>query len=343
MSGSDGALITRLNDLQSRLTRVASLAPAVELNVASVLSRPEFANWSMPEFAKLKHHDDTLHPRSPLPPSPSLQGRAAYFRDHDVVPRRGKKQLHLKAPGPLTIGETAHSPWAKQLHSSGFQSPGDAHNPEPHSTLTTPRRKANDTYVFRESPVVGVLSNAQGDAHYDNLSSHPPSPSVVSANASSLAELDNTRARLVASEIHLAAASRAVEVLQSKLALAETRETEMARTVAGVVADAERIVEMARRTNVIQREQPGDEKLVTARSADDGGNGSICETFHSNDVDPRWSRAAAVRVAVAEAVGEAKRLCAEFWIPKTETEGLFQKLKEISAGVSEVAAFPGAH
>lgn len=318
MSGSDGALVSRLDELQSRLSRVASLSTPVDVDVSSARSTQaprEFSN----AVGKPMHDAHTpLH--TPLLTSPSLEGRAAYFLNHDVAPYSKGKQKR----STVNMNEK-HKTWSKVAMSESNLNTFS----EPHKITPAPR-KLNDAYVFKESPTVAVLSNGYHDNNYKS-SRLPQSPHEKTLNASitELTELDKTRARLIESKTRETAALRRVEILQSKLTDADEREAKMARKVASVVADAERIVRMARRGLTEQgkgKEKDGDIDDVNDVNLDD------------NPSSNQSRRAASVRVSVAEATGELNRLASSFGIPKAETYNLFRKLKEIAVGVAEIAA-----
>ena len=304
MSGSAVALVSRLDELQSRLSRVASLSTPVDVDVSSARSTQaprEFSN----AVGKPMHDAHTpLH--TPLLTSPSLEGRAAYFLNHDVAPYSKGKQKRS------TVSESNLNTFS-----------------EPHKITPAPR-KLNDAYVFKESPTVAVLSNGYHDNNYKSSRlTQSPHEKTLNASITELTELDKTRARLIESKTRETAALRRVEILQSKLTDADEREAKMARKVASVVADAERIVRMARRGLTEQgkgKEKDGDIDDVNDVNLDD------------NPSSNQSRRAASVRVSVAEAAGELNRLASSFGIPKAETHNLFRKLKEIAVGVAEIAA-----
>ena len=89
MSEADGALISHLDDLQARLSRVAALSAPVDVAVGSVRSSPARALKK-----RAAHSPRPTSLVSPLA-SPALEGRAAYYQTRDVVPGRAKRRYEI--------------------------------------------------------------------------------------------------------------------------------------------------------------------------------------------------------------------------------------------------------
>ena len=99
MSEADGALISHLDDLQARLSRVAALSAPVDVAVGSVRSSPARALKK-----RAAHSPRPTSLVSPLA-SPALEGRAAYYQTRDVVPGRAKRRYEIPSrhePGART-------------------------------------------------------------------------------------------------------------------------------------------------------------------------------------------------------------------------------------------------
>ena len=102
MSEADGALISHLDDLQARLSRVAALSAPVDVAVGSVRSSPARALKK-----RAAHSPRPTSLVSPLA-SPALEGRAAYYQTRDVVPGRAKRRYEIPSrhePGARTRRE----------------------------------------------------------------------------------------------------------------------------------------------------------------------------------------------------------------------------------------------
>lgn len=89
MSEADGALISHLDDLQARLSRVAALSAPVDVAVGSARSSPARALKK-----RAAHSPRPTSLVSPLA-SPALEGRAAYYQTRDVVPGRAKRRYEI--------------------------------------------------------------------------------------------------------------------------------------------------------------------------------------------------------------------------------------------------------
>ena len=331
MSETDGALISHLDDLQARLSRVAALSTPVDVVVGSARSSPARA------LETRAAQSPRPTPRSPVA-SPALEGRAAYHQTRYIVPRRAKRRHELPSKRELGGSETTR---------------------RPPSTFTTRRETRHDTtatasaevgLLFSKSPAAtetragGVRAEGQKAVSASDAPSETPvSDTSSSASrvvgggsersphdaAATVAELDATRARLVDAESRLRAARRDNEVLAERLRLAGEAEAARAARVAAIVEDAERVALEATRVRLGRSGNGDDEKRVTA-----------CNTLDATEPSTvsLASRAAAARVAAAEARGEATRLVSALGADPELANGLVRRLGEVSWLVADLAA-----
>ena len=132
MSETDGALISHLDDLQARLSRVAALSTPVDVVVGSARSSPARA------LETRAAQSPRPTPRSPVA-SPALEGRAAYHQTRDIVPRReatSRAPLQTRARG---LGDDEETP--VDVHDTTR----DASRHDRH------RERRSRTFVFQKS------------------------------------------------------------------------------------------------------------------------------------------------------------------------------------------------
>ena len=146
-----------------------------------------------------------------------------------------------------------------------------------------------------------------------------------------VAELDATRAKLLDAESRFSAARRDAEVLAERLRLAGEAEAACAARVAAIVEEAEFVAReatrgMARRSETRDLERESGEREEEEKRFFRKGDGAFA------------SRAAAARVAAAEARGEAARLVSALGADPELADGLFRKLGEVSRLVADLAA-----
>ena len=147
-----------------------------------------------------------------------------------------------------------------------------------------------------------------------------------------VAELDATRAKLLDAESRFSVARRDAEVLAERLRLAGEAETARAARVAAIVEEAECVAReatrgMARRSESLYAErESGEREEEEKRMVQGKGDGAFA------------SRAAAARVAAAEARGEAARLVSALGADPELADGLVRKLGEVSRLVADLAA-----
>ena len=146
-----------------------------------------------------------------------------------------------------------------------------------------------------------------------------------------VAELDATRAKLLDAESRFSVARRDAEVLAERLRLAGEAETACAARVAAIVEEAEFVAReatrgMARRSESLYTERESGEREEEEKRFFRKGDGAFA------------SRAAAARVAAAEARGEAARLVSALGADPELADGLVRKLGEVSRLVADLAA-----
>lgn len=316
MSEADGALISHLDDLQARLSRVAALSAPVDVAVASARPSPARALKSRAAHSPRP----TPVPHSP-PASPALEGRAAYYQTRDVVPRRAKARHQLggseTARGPPSPFATRHET-TRDYGSALFHHRANAPPERASSSPIRPPRASNEPRGVR-SEEKGLELQRERENAYDYDASFY------------VAELDATRAKLLDAESRFSAARRDAEVLAERLRLAGEAETACAARVAAIVEEAEFVAReatrgMARRSESLYAERESGERVVEEKRFFRKGDGAFA------------SRAAAARVAAAEARGEAARLVSALGADPELADGLVRKLGEVSRLVADLAA-----
>ena len=318
MSEADGALISHLDDLQARLSRVAALSAPVDVAVASARPSPARALKSRAAHSPRP----TPVPHSP-PASPALEGRAAYYQTRDVVPRRAKARHQLggseTARGPPSPFATRHET-TRDYGSALF-----------HHRANAPPERASSERVFRlprtSNEPRGVRVEGEGlELQRERENAYDYDASFY------VAELDATRAKLLDAESRFSVARRDAEVLAERLRLAGEAETARAARVAAIVEEAECVAReatrgMARRSESLYAErESGEREEEEKRMVQGKGDGAFA------------SRAAAARVAAAEARGEAARLVSALGADPELADGLVRKLGEVSRLVADLAA-----
>jgi hypothetical protein len=313
MSEADGALISHLDDLQARLSRVAALSAPVDVAVASARPSPARALKSRAAHSPRP----TPVPHSP-PASPALEGRAAYYQTRDVVPRRAKARHQLggseTARGPPSPFATRHET-TRDYGSALFHHRANAPPERASSSPIRPPRASNEPRGVR-SEEKGLELQRERENAYDYDASFY------------VAELDATRAKLLDAESRFSAARRDAEVLAERLRLAGEAEAACAARVAAIVEEAEFVAReatrgMARRS---ETERESGEREEEEKRFFRKGDGAFA------------SRAAAARVAAAEARGEAARLVSALGADPELADGLVRKLGEVSRLVADLAA-----
>jgi hypothetical protein len=313
MSEADGALISHLDDLQARLSRVAALSAPVDVAVASARPSPARALKSRAAHSPRP----TPVPHSP-PASPALEGRAAYYQTRDVVPRRAKARHQLggseTARGPPSPFATRHET-TRDYGSALFHHRANAPPERASSSPIRPPRASNEPRGVR-SEEKGLELQRERENAYDYDASFY------------VAELDATRAKLLDAESRFSAARRDAEVLAERLRLAGEAEAACAARVAAIVEEAEFVAReatrgMARRSETERESGEREEEETRFFRKGDGAFAS---------------RAAAARVAAAEARGEAARLVSALGADPELADGLVRKLGEVSRLVADLAA-----
>jgi hypothetical protein len=316
MSEADGALISHLDDLQARLSRVAALSAPVDVAVASARPSPARALKSRAAHSPRP----TPVPHSP-PASPALEGRAAYYQTRDVVPRRAKARHQLggseTARGPPSPFATRHET-TRDYGSALFHHRANAPPERASSSPIRPPRASNEPRGVR-SEEKGLELQRERENAYDYDASFY------------VAELDATRAKLLDAESRFSAARRDAEVLAERLRLAGEAEAACAARVAAIVEEAEFVAReatrgMARRSESLYTERESGEREEEEKRFFRKGDGAFA------------SRAAAARVAAAEARGEAARLVSALGADPELADGLVRKLGEVSRLVADLAA-----
>ena len=317
MSEADGALISHLDDLQARLSRVATLSAPVDVAVASARPSPARALKSRAAHSPRP----TPVPHSP-PASPALEGRAAYYQTRDVVPRRAKARHQLggseTARGPPSPFATRHET-TRDYGSALFHHRANAPPERASSSPIRPPRASNEPRGVR-SEEKGLELQRERENAYDYDASFY------------VAELDATRAKLLDAESRFFNARRDAEVLAERLRQAGEAETACAARVAAIVEEAEFVAReatrgMARRSESLYAERESGEREEEEK-----------QFFRKGDGAEKASRAAAARVAAAEARGEAARLVSALGADPELADGLVRKLGEVSRLVADLAA-----
>ena len=351
MSEADGALISHLDDLQARLSRVAALSAPVDVAVGSARSSPARALKK-----RAAHSPRPTSLVSPLA-SPALEGRAAYYQTRDVVPGRAKRRYEIPPrhePGGSDTTRTPPSLHATHHHetrvgrvSTGghfFSSPrrsfaarvADQQSSDQQLDEVTvgksrpsPPRASKPFSIDDNRQSTGTVTERPrfGDDRDDFRSSK-------NAAAKNVAELDATRARALAAESGLRAARGDVAVLAERLRLANEAEAAHAERVAAIVNEAERVALEATRALGTRGEvfAAAPAEPPPRLSADGGAGDGNATRF------PLASRAAAARVAAAEARGEAARLVSALGADPELANGLVRRLGEVSRLVADLAA-----
>jgi hypothetical protein len=250
MSEADGALISHLDDLQARLSRVAALSAPVDVAVASARPSPARALKSRAAHSPRP----TPVPHSP-PASPALEGRAAYYQTRDVVPRRAKARHQLggseTARGPPSPFATRHET-TRDYGSALFHHRANTPPERASSSPIRPPRASNEPRGVR-SEEKGLELQRERENAYDYDASFY------------VAELDATRAKLLDAESRFSAARRDAEVLAERLRLAGEAEAACAARVAAIVEEAEFVAReatrgMARRSETRDLERESGER-----------------------------------------------------------------------------------
>lgn len=349
MSEADGALISHLDDLQARLSRVAALSAPVDVAVGSARSSPARALKK-----RAAHSPRPTSLVSPLA-SPALEGRAAYYQTRDVVPGRAKRRYEIPPrhePGGSDTTRTPPSLHATHHHETrvGRVSTGGHFfsSPRPSFAARVADQQSSDQQLDevtvgksrpsppRASKPFSIDDNRQstgtvterprfGDDRDDPRSSK-------NAAAKNVAELDATRARALAAESGLRAARGDVAVLAERLRLANEAEAAHAERVAAIVNEAERVALEATRALGTRVFAAASAEPPPRLSADGGAGDGNATRF------PLASRAAAARVAAAEARGEAARLVSALGADPELANGLVRRLGEVSRLVADLAA-----
>jgi hypothetical protein len=313
------------------LSRVAALSAPVEIAVGSARSSPARA-------LKKRAAHSPRRPSSLVSPlaSPALEGRAAYYQTRDVVPGRAKRRYEIPSRhepggsdttrGPPSLHATHHHETRVGRISTGghfFSSPprsSDQQLDEPRVRESGKSGKSRSTGTVTERPIF----RDDPRENYKNA-------------AAAVAELDATRARALAAESGLRAARGDAAVLAERLRLAGEAEAAHAERVAAIVEEAERVALEATRALGTRggAAAPADPPRVSA----DGGAGEGNATKEKKGGRfPLASRAAAARVAAAEARGEAARLVSALGADPELANGLVRRLGEVSRLVADLAA-----
>ena len=352
MSEADGALISHLDDLQARLSRVAALSAPVDVAVGSVRSSPARALKK-----RAAHSPRPTSLVSPLA-SPALEGRAAYYQTRDVVPGRAKRRYEIPSrhePGGSDTKRGSPSLHATHHHETRlgrtmtgwhfFSSPPmspAARVAAESSDQQLDEPRVRESGKSRPSPPRSVLRTTLTGTVTERPSFRDDDPAFEKNKnaAATVAELDATRARALAAESDLRAARGEVAVLAERLRLAGEAEAAHAERVAAIVEEAERVALEATRA-----QGPGTRGGAAAPaepprlSADGGaGGGNATKEKKEGGRFPSASRAAAARVAAAEARGEAARLISALGADPELANGLVRRLGEVSRLVADLAA-----
>ena len=320
MSEADGALISHLDDLQARLSRVAALSAPVDVAVGSARSSPARALKK-----RAAHSPRPTSLVSPLA-SPALEGRAAYYQTRDVVPGRAKRRYEIppRREPPPGGSDTTRTP--PSLHATPHRSSDQQLDEVTVGESRPSPPRASKPFSPRQSTGTVTERPRRGDDRDDDPRSSK------NAAAANVAELDATRARALAAESGLRAARGDVAVLAERLRLANEAEAAHAERVAAIVNEAERVALEATRTLGTRVFAAAPAEPPPRLSADGGAGDGNATRF------PLASRAAAARVAAAEARGEAARLVSALGADPELAKGLVRRLGEVSRLVADLAA-----
>lgn len=352
MSEADGALISHLDDLQARLSRVAALSAPVDVAVGSVRSSPARALKK-----RAAHSPRPTSLVSPLA-SPALEGRAAYYQTRDVVPGRAKRRYEIPSRhepggsdtkrGSPSLHATHHhetrlgrSMTGRHFFSSPPMSPAARVAAESSDQqLDEPRER--ESGKSRPSPPRSLRQFSSGltGTVTERPSFRDDDAAFEKNAAATVAELDATRARALAAESGLRAARGEVAVLAERLRMAGEAEAAHAERVAAIVEEAERVALEATRAQGTGTRGGAAAPAEPPRLSADGGAGGGNATKEKKEGGrfPSASRAAAARVAAAEARGEAARLISALGADPELANGLVRRLGEVSRLVADLAA-----
>lgn len=351
MSEADGALISHLDDLQARLSRVAALSAPVDVAVGSVRSSPARALKK-----RAAHSPRPTSLVSPLA-SPALEGRAAYYQTRDVVPGRAKRRYEIPSrhePGGSDTKRGSPSLHATHHHETRLGRMTGRHffSSPPRSPAARVAAESSDQQLdepreresgkSRPSPPRSLRQFSSGltGTVTERPSFRDDDAAFEKNAAATVAELDATRARALAAESGLRAARGEVAVLAERLRMAGEAEAAHAERVAAIVEEAERVALEAMRAQGTGTRGGAAAPAEPPRHSADGGAGGGNATKEKKEGGrfPSASRAAAARVAAAEARGEAARLISALGADPELANGLVRRLGEVSRLVADLAA-----
>ena len=351
MSEADGALISHLDDLQARLSRVAALSAPVDVAVGSVRSSPARALKK-----RAAHSPRPTSLVSPLA-SPALEGRAAYYQTRDVVPGRAKRRYEIPSrhePGGSDTKRGSPSLHATHHHETRLGRMTGRHffSSPPRSPAARVAAESSDQQLdepreresgkSRPSPPRSLRQFSSGLTWTvtERPSFRDDDAAFEKNAAATVAELDATRARALAAESGLRAARGEVAVLAERLRMAGEAEAAHAERVAAIVEEAERVALEAMRAQGTGTRGGAAAPAEPPRLSADGGAGGGNATKEKKEGGrfPLASRAAAARVAAAEARGEAARLISALGADPELANGLVRRLGEVSRLVADLAA-----
>ena len=351
MSEADGALISHLDDLQARLSRVAALSAPVDVAVGSVRSSPARALKK-----RAAHSPRPTSLVSPLA-SPALEGRAAYYQTRDVVPGRAKRRYEIPSrhePGGSDTKRGSPSLHATHHHETRLGRMTGRHffSSPPRSPAARVAAESSDQQLdepreresgkSRPSPPRSLRQFSSGltGTVTERPSFRDDDAAFEKNAAATVAELDATRARALAAESGLRAARGEVAVLAERLRMAGEAEAAHAERVAAIVEEAERVALEAMRAQGTGTRGGAAAPAEPPRHSADGGAGGGNATKEKKEGGrfPLASRAAAARVAAAEARGEAARLISALGADPELANGLVRRLGEVSRLVADLAA-----
>ena len=351
MSEADGALISHLDDLQARLSRVAALSAPVDVAVGSVRSSPARALKK-----RAAHSPRPTSLVSPLA-SPALEGRAAYYQTRDVVPGRAKRRYEIPSrhePGGSDTKRGSPSLHATHHHETRLGRMTGRHffSSPPRSPAARVAAESSDQQLdepreresgkSRPSPPRSLRQFSSGltGTVTERPSFRDDDAAFEKNAAATVAELDATRARALAAESGLRAARGEVAVLAERLRMAGEAEAAHAERVAAIVEEAERVALEAMRAQGTGTRGGAAAPAEPPRLSADGGAGGGNATKEKKEGGrfPLASRAAAARVAAAEARGEAARLISALGADPELANGLVRRLGEVSRLVADLAA-----
>ena len=246
MSEADGALISHLDDLQARLSRVAALSAPVDVAVGSVRSSPARALKK-----RAAHSPRPTSLVSPLA-SPALEGRAAYYQTRDVVPGRAKRRYEIPSrhePGGSDTKRGSPSLHATHHHETRLGRMTGRHffSSPPRSPAARVAAESSDQQLdepreresgkSRPSPPRSLRQFSSGltGTVTERPSFRDDDAAFEKNAAATVAELDATRARALAAESGLRAARGEVAVLAERQRMAREAEAAHAERVAAIV------------------------------------------------------------------------------------------------------------